>query len=146
VEVEMRLVFRAAITANAASVIVLHNHPTDNVSPSEADLTCAHRLMAAGRFLGVMVKDFVIVTRTAFSSFHDEGLLSIEAEAMQDRDREKSDDAWGVVTEELVGSSPSVKHHLYALATKLDQPPAAMVKTIMQGVVVLARVVIEKSD
>lgn len=54
-------IFRFAIAANAARVILGHNHPTGDTKPSEQDLRCTALLLAAGALIGIEVLDHVIV-------------------------------------------------------------------------------------
>ena len=61
VSVHAREVFRAAIIANAHSIIVGHNHPSGDPTPSEADVRCTRDLIKAGQLLGIEVFDHVIV-------------------------------------------------------------------------------------
>jgi DNA repair protein RadC len=60
-EVHPRDVFRIAVEANAAAVIVAHNHPSGDVTPSADDRTLTRRLVEAGALLGIPVLDQVIV-------------------------------------------------------------------------------------
>jgi DNA repair protein RadC len=62
VEVHPRDVFRGAIAANAAGVVVLHNHPSGDPTPSAEDIELTRRLKACGDLLGIPVVDHVIVT------------------------------------------------------------------------------------
>lgn len=62
VEVHPRDVFRAAIAANAAGIVVLHNHPSGDPTPSTEDLQLTRKLKACGDLLGVPVVDHVVVT------------------------------------------------------------------------------------
>lgn len=74
--VHPREVFRPAILANAASVIIAHNHPSGNPSPSPADKSLTLRLKAAADIIGIRLLDHVIVTGSGeYRSFVDEGLL-----------------------------------------------------------------------
>jgi DNA repair protein RadC len=59
--VHPRECFKPAILANAAAVILGHNHPSGAVQPSREDRTITHRLVAAGKLLGIEVLDHVIV-------------------------------------------------------------------------------------
>lgn len=56
-----REVFRAAILANAAAVILAHNHPSGDPEPSAPDLDLTHRITDAGRILGIPLLDHLIV-------------------------------------------------------------------------------------
>lgn len=53
--------FRAAIAANAAAMVLVHNHPSGNHSPSEADISIARDLFRAGIILGVQLLDSIII-------------------------------------------------------------------------------------
>jgi DNA repair protein RadC len=66
--VHPREVFAPAILSNAASIIVAHNHPSGDTTPSDADLDLRDRLEEAGEILGVPVADFLIVTDEGFRS------------------------------------------------------------------------------
>lgn len=56
-----REVFKAAVLANAHSVILGHNHPSGDPTPSPQDVALTRRLMEAGKILGIEVQDHVIV-------------------------------------------------------------------------------------
>jgi DNA repair protein RadC len=55
-------VFKPAIVKNACSVIVAHNHPSNNAEPSRADLDVTKRLKNAGMILGIKLVDHIIIT------------------------------------------------------------------------------------
>ena len=57
-----REVFKPAIIKNACSVIVAHNHPSNNAIPSQADLDVTRRLKTAGMILGIKLVDHIIIT------------------------------------------------------------------------------------
>jgi DNA repair protein RadC len=59
--VHPREVFKAAVLANAASLIIAHNHPSGDPTPSRADHQILHRLARAGALLGIPVLDYIIV-------------------------------------------------------------------------------------
>jgi len=63
-----REVFCKAILNNASHVIVAHNHPSGDSSPSEDDITTTKRLVDAGKILGINIIDHVIVTKNTYSS------------------------------------------------------------------------------
>ena len=67
--------FRQAILAGAAGVILYHNHPSGDPEPSPEDVATTKRFVAAGREIGIEVKDHVIVGRGRCVSFHERGLL-----------------------------------------------------------------------
>jgi DNA repair protein RadC len=66
--VHPREVFKEAISASAASVIFVHNHPSGDPEPSEDDIELTKRLVEAGKLLGIVVLDHVIVGDGSFVS------------------------------------------------------------------------------
>ena len=68
-----REVFRTAIMANAASIIIAHNHPSGNLDPSKEDRDITYRLKDAGELLGIEVLDHIIVSIKGYYSFLEEG-------------------------------------------------------------------------
>jgi len=73
--VHPRDVFREALLEPAAGVILIHNHPSGNASPSEEDLRITKQLVEAGRLLGIKVYDHIILAGCNYRSFADEGLI-----------------------------------------------------------------------
>lgn len=70
-----REVFRAAILEHAASIILVHNHPSGNREPSEEDLRVTRQMAEAGQIMGIPVHDHIITTPNAYTSFAERGLL-----------------------------------------------------------------------
>ena len=70
-----RDVFKAAILANAAAVILCHSHPSGDPTPSPDDLALTRRLAAAGTLLGIEVLDHIIVADEAYVSLRERGCL-----------------------------------------------------------------------
>ncbi len=73
--VHPRDVFREALLEPAAGVILIHNHPSGNSSPSEEDLRITKQLIEAGRLLGIKVYDHIILAGESYRSLADEGLI-----------------------------------------------------------------------
>ena len=73
--VHPREVFKAAILSNSASIIVAHNHPSGDVTPSHDDITVTNRLKEAGKILGIEVLDHVVVGDDSFYSMQGNGLM-----------------------------------------------------------------------
>jgi DNA repair protein RadC len=73
--VHPRDVFREALLEPAAGVILIHNHPSGNPSPSEEDLRITKQLAEAGRLLGIKVYDHIILAGESYRSLADEGLI-----------------------------------------------------------------------
>jgi DNA repair protein RadC len=69
--VHPREVFRAAIAANAAAVILVHNHPSGDPSPSEADIKTTRDLIRAGQLLKIEVVDHIIIGLASASRTRD---------------------------------------------------------------------------
>jgi len=73
--VHPREVFLCAIVARAASVVLCHNHPSGDPTPSMDDRGVTEQLVAAGRLLDIPVVDHVIIGRGRYMSFVEAGLL-----------------------------------------------------------------------
>jgi DNA repair protein RadC len=73
--VHPREVFREAIAERAAAVILVHNHPSGDPTPSAEDRAVTEQLVAAGRLLDIPVHDHIIVGRGRYVSFAEAGLL-----------------------------------------------------------------------
>lgn len=73
--VHPREVFEPAIKHNAAQIIIAHNHPSDNPTPSPEDTSITRRLVEAGRILGIEVLDHVVVSKSGHISFRELGII-----------------------------------------------------------------------
>lgn len=65
--VHPREVFKRALLNNASSIILMHNHPSGNLSPSKKDIELTIRLQEAGKILGVKVLDHIIIGDGSYS-------------------------------------------------------------------------------
>jgi len=63
-----REVFKPALEYSAAAVVLVHNHPSGEVGPSDADVDVTKQLIEAGKLLGIALVDHVIVTKDTFQS------------------------------------------------------------------------------
>lgn len=70
-----REVFKPAILANAASIILTHNHPSGDPNPSGNDIELTKEVVEAGKLLSIHVLDHVIIGDSKFFSFVDEGII-----------------------------------------------------------------------
>lgn len=70
-----REVFRTAIVQNASAIILVHNHPSGDVEPSDIDIKTTRKLAEAGNILGIKVLDHVIVGHGKFTSMKSEGYM-----------------------------------------------------------------------
>ena len=68
-----RETFRTAIINNANSIILAHNHPSGDATPSKEDLDITKRLVDAGNILGIKVLDHVIIGKNSFVSMQQRG-------------------------------------------------------------------------
>jgi len=66
-----REIFKDAINHNAASVVLVHNHPSGDPKPSREDKKLTKQLMEAGKIMGIEVVDHIIVASNSFFSFKD---------------------------------------------------------------------------
>jgi DNA repair protein RadC len=63
-----REVFKPAIEHSASALILVHNHPSGIATPSEADVLVTKQLIEAGKLLGILLLDHIIVTKDKFIS------------------------------------------------------------------------------
>jgi DNA repair protein RadC len=73
--VHPREVFKAAILANSASIVLAHNHPSGYPKPSDEDRHLVDRLKQASDLLGIHLIDFLVIGREGYHSFRDRGIL-----------------------------------------------------------------------
>lgn len=73
--VHPREIFAGPLEDRATAIIVAHNHPSGDPSPSDADVKTTQNLAAAGIILGIPLDDHLIVSKNAVYSFRDAGLL-----------------------------------------------------------------------
>ncbi|MDX2278658.1 MAG: DNA repair protein RadC [Saprospiraceae bacterium] len=73
--VDVKMLFKASIEGRAAAIIAVHNHPSGNLQPSQADIDLTKRLRKAGEILDLPLLDHLIVSERGYFSFADEGRL-----------------------------------------------------------------------
>ncbi|WP_035726560.1 RadC family protein [Eisenibacter elegans] len=73
--VDAKMVFQPALQALATGIILVHNHPSGNLKPSQADKTLTHKLKEGGKVLDIQILDHLIFTNNGYLSFADEGIL-----------------------------------------------------------------------
>lgn len=74
--VDVKKVFRAVMGNPLVAGIVLgHNHPSDNLNPSKADIDITKKIKEAGKYLDIAVLDHIIVAGNTYTSLADEGLM-----------------------------------------------------------------------
>ena len=73
--VHPREIFQEALKQNAASVILVHNHPSGDCDPSEDDIKITKRIIEAGKIMGIDVLEHIIITKTKVFSFKERELI-----------------------------------------------------------------------
>jgi len=73
--VHPREVFEVAIKRHSAQIIIAHNHPSGEVSPSEDDIKITRRLCEASKIMGIELLDHLIVTENDYASLKEKGII-----------------------------------------------------------------------
>jgi DNA repair protein RadC len=73
--VHPREVFSQAIAKNASHVVVAHNHPSGDSTPSEEDIATTRRLIEAGKIIGISVVDHIVVSKNNYVSIREQGRI-----------------------------------------------------------------------
>ena len=73
--VDVKLIFKRALEESASGIILAHNHPSGNLTPSEQDKQLTKKVKEAGKTLDISVLDHLIVTDQSFYSFADENMM-----------------------------------------------------------------------
>lgn len=73
--VHPREMFKEAIKRSSAAVVLVHNHPSGDLTPSKDDITTTERLREVGEILGIEILDHIIVGDNRYLSFREQGLL-----------------------------------------------------------------------
>lgn len=81
--VEPMNVFRVAVMKNATRVIAVHNHPSGNMTPSDADKDITDRLIQVGKILNIELDDHLIISPTTYMSFKNIGLMNQLEESLK---------------------------------------------------------------
>jgi DNA repair protein RadC len=73
---DVRLIYQAAIKANASGIILAHNHPSSNINPSESDIKITQKIKDAGILMDIQLLDHLIIcTDGDYYSFADNSLI-----------------------------------------------------------------------
>jgi DNA repair protein RadC len=73
--IDVRIIMKQAIEKLASSIVLLHNHPSGNLKPSQADIDITKKAASAAILLDMKVIDHLIIADRKFMSFADDGLL-----------------------------------------------------------------------
>ena len=72
---DSKIIFKEAIQLLASAVILLHNHPSGNLKPSDADIQLTKKMVEIGKIMETPVLDHLIITDKGYFSFSDQGLM-----------------------------------------------------------------------
>lgn len=70
-----KVIFKIALEDLASGIILIHNHPSGNLKPSQADIKLTDKMVSSGKLLEIPVLDHLIFTNEAYFSFADDGLI-----------------------------------------------------------------------
>ena len=73
--VHPREIFKAAINKNSASIIICHNHPSGDPTPSSEDINITLRIKECGSIIGIQLLDHIIIGNNKYISLKEEGLI-----------------------------------------------------------------------
>ncbi len=73
--VDAKVIFRKALEGQASALILVHNHPSGNLRPSQADIDITKKLRIGGKSLDISILDHLIISDRGYFSFADEGIL-----------------------------------------------------------------------
>ena len=72
---DTKIIYKLAIESLASAIILFHNHPSGNLSPSEADIKLTEKVKKAGETMEIPVLDHIIISDQGYYSFADEGRI-----------------------------------------------------------------------
>ena len=74
--IDPKLVFAAALSGLASSIVIAHNYTSGNIRPSYDHINKARQLVEGGNILGIRVIDYLVISQSSFHSFAEKGLLN----------------------------------------------------------------------
>ncbi len=72
---DRRLILATALASASVGILVSHNHPSGNLTPSQPDLDLTKKLKEGAKILDIQLLDHIIITKNGYYSFADEGVL-----------------------------------------------------------------------
>ena len=120
-----REVFRSAIAEGVSSVIIAHNHPSGDPTPSHEDERLSHRLLRAGEIVGINVMDHVVVAENDFYSFQENSRWPVMP-AFPSTYRPSPEEGAEEKIRELFKENAILKQRLEALRLQLDSLQTAV--------------------
>ncbi|PVX46167.1 RadC-like JAB domain-containing protein [Flavobacterium sp. 103] len=73
--VDIKIILGIALKCNASSIVIVHNHPSGSLEPSQPDKLITQRLKEASKILDLNLLDHLIITKEGYYSFSDNGIL-----------------------------------------------------------------------
>ncbi len=73
--VDLRIILAVALKCNASNIVLIHNHPSGNLQPSEQDKAITKKLREASKLLDLLLLDHLIISKEGYYSFADNGIL-----------------------------------------------------------------------
>lgn len=73
--IDVKIVLSIALKTLASGIIIVHNHPSANLTPSKADIDITQKLKSACDIMEILLLDHLIITKEDYLSFADDGLL-----------------------------------------------------------------------
>lgn len=73
--VDIKIILSVALKCNASSIILVHNHPSGNMKPSEADKSITNKLKKACELMEIFLLDHLIISKNEYYSFAHNGIL-----------------------------------------------------------------------
>lgn len=73
--IDPKIVFVAALKANASGLILVHNHPSGNLRPSEADIKLTQKIKDGAKLLEIEIHDHLIISENSYCSMADDGII-----------------------------------------------------------------------
>ena len=70
-----REIYKRVINLNAKSIILAHNHPSDNITPSKSDIELTNEIAKGLKNFGALLIEHIIITKNSYFSFLEEGLI-----------------------------------------------------------------------
>ena len=74
-DVDVRIILSVALKTLSTGIILIHNHPSGNIKPSKADISITEKLRLACEIMDITLLDHLIITKSDYYSFADEGIL-----------------------------------------------------------------------
>ncbi len=146
-EAHAREVFKAAILASAQDIILVHNHPSGDPSPSDEDVEITQGLKIAGELIGIPLIDHVVVGEHAHASMRELGLLKFDPDARHANRRMTTDERWSPLLARLQRGAALLASGMSAVKTTTEKKSSssgrAFVPTPERAATINSTIVVE---